>query len=334
METLTIRLGSRSYDGVMPIVHREVGIPGVDIQVKLDNNVPRLFASLFKGEFDAGEMSLAELIYYTSRGKADFIGVPVFPSRVFRHGCLFCLRDSGIQGPGDLAGRKIGFQRWVQTAGVWMRGMLVEDHGLQPARDWYVASMHHWEDAPEDEVGPRDGSSIRRYGIPADPQTEVTARALLSGEVDVIGVTENVAPSLLANERVRRLFEDAAAEEAAYYQRTGIFPIMHVLAIKTNLVENRPELPEELFRLFCEAKQRAHATVHAVPSWGLAWKDEYAGRERQLFGRDPWQFGLSANRHVVDKFVDYCWQQGIAARRLDAQELFAPSTWELVDAAG
>ncbi len=331
MESPIIRLGSRAYDGVMPIVHGEVVLEGIGIVPKLDNNVPRLFASLFKGQVDAGEMSLAELIYYTSRGKADFIGIPVFPSRVFRHGYFFCPRESSIHGPGDLNGRKIGFQRWVQTAGVWMRGMLVEDYGVAPATDWYVATMHHWEDGSEEEVVPRDGSNIRRYAIPADPQTEITAQALLTGEVDVVGVTENVAPSLLADGRVRRLFEDARAEETAYYRRTRIFPIMHVLALRRSLLESQPQLPSELFRLFCEAKKRGQAMMQAVPTWSMAWKERYLEQEAELFGGDPWQFGLSANQHVLDKFIDYCWQQGIAARRLAASELFAPSTWELED---
>jgi len=331
MAALSVSLGSRSYDGVMPIVRGEVSIPGVELRMKLDNNVPRLFSSLFQGESDVSEMSLAELIYYTSRDKVDFVGIPVFPSRVFRHAFLFCNPSAGVNGPRDLAGRKIGFQRWVQTAGVWMRGMLVEDYGVAPATDWYVATMHHWEDGSEEEVVPRDGSNIRRYAIPADPQTEITAQALLTGEVDVVGVTENVAPSLLADGRVRRLFEDARAEEAAYYRRTRIFPIMHVLALRRSLLESQPQLPSELFRLFCEAKKRGQAMMQAVPTWSMAWKERYLEQEAELFGGDPWQFGLSANQHVLDKFIDYCWQQGIAARRLTASELFPPSTWELED---
>ena len=267
MESLTISLGSRAYDGVMPILHREETIPGVDVQLRLDNNVPRLFASLFNGEVEAGDMSLAELIYYTSRDQADFVGVPVFPSRVFRHGYFLCRPDSGIKGPNDLNGRKIGFQRWVQTAGVWMRGILVEEYGLAAARDWYVSTMHHWEAGSEQEVVPRDGSVIRRYSRPADPQTEVTSEALLQGEVDVIGVTENIAPSLLASGRASRLFDDPGAEEAAYYRRTRIFPIMHVLALKKSLVEQRPELPAELFVLFAKSKRRSLTATGAVPSW-------------------------------------------------------------------
>ncbi len=332
MAALSVSLGSRSYDGVMPIVRGEVSIPGVELRMKLDNNVPRLFSSLFQGESDVSEMSLAELIYYTSRDKVDFVGIPVFPSRVFRHAFLFCNPSAGVNGPRDLAGRKIGFQRWVQTAGVWMRGMLVEDYGVSPqAVQWYITSAHHWEDSSEEAVEPRDGSEVRHYTTASSSDMDVACRALLEGEVDVIGITENQAPLLVADGRARRLFHDYRAEEVAYYQRTRIFPIMHVLAMKKSLVAARPDLPAQLFNLFCQSKKLAQAAIRPVPSWSFAWKDYYQENEGGIFKGDPWAFGLAANQHVVDKFAGYCYQQGIAAQQVGAKELFVPSTWDLQD---
>ena len=125
-----IRLASRAYDGVMPILRGQMTIPGFHFEVIETDDVPAMFAGMFKGEYDVSEMSLGELIYYTSRNKAEFIAIPVFPSRMFRHGFLFCRKDSGIGQPFDLSGRKIGFLRWVQTAAIWMRGMLVDDYGV------------------------------------------------------------------------------------------------------------------------------------------------------------------------------------------------------------
>src|SRR5579862_1709014 len=291
MAALTITLGSRTYDGVMPIVQREAAIPGVDIQPSLDNNVPRLFGRLFKGEVDVSEMSLAELIYYTSRGRADFVGIPVFPSRVFRHAFLFCSASSGITGPGDLNGHNIGFQRWVQTARVWMRGMLVDQYGVAADKArWYVSSAHHWEDEPEEEIRPRDGSRVNRYATSCPPELESCCEALFGGEVDVVGITENQAGMLLADSRARRLFTDYRSEEVTYYRRTRIFPIMHVLAMRRGLVDSHPELPADLFRLFCESKKLAQS-LNSIPSWSFAWKDPYLEDERGIFGGDPWCFG-------------------------------------------
>ncbi len=143
--------------------------------------------------------------------------------------------------------------------------------------------------------------------------------------------TENQSPALLADGRPRRLFEDYAAEEQAYFRRTRIFPIMHVLAMRKSLVDEHPDLPVELFGLFSRSKKLAQTAASRLPSWSLAWKDHYLQDERSIFASDPWPFGLEANRHVLETFIGYCWQQGIAARQLAPEELFVPSTRELVE---
>jgi 4,5-dihydroxyphthalate decarboxylase len=331
MAPLCIALASRPYDGIMPIVQREATIPGVEIETRLDLNVPRVFASLFEGKVDISEMSLAELIYYTTRDKADFVAIPVFPSRVFRHGYLFLDPRSGIQGAHDLNGRKLGFQRWVQTAGVWQRGILVDDFGVSPqATQWFVGSIHHWHDHAEEVIQPRDGSSIQFYAArKGDPQAEDSFHAISQGQVEVVGVTENQTPQLLADGRFPRLFRDYLSEERAYFERTRIFPIMHVLAMRKELADSHPELPEDLFRLFSRSKKLAQSTAAQLPSWALAWKEAYVEDERERFAGDAWPFGVAANKHVLDTFIRYCWQQGIAAHQLGAEELFVPSTRNL-----
>lgn len=125
MASQRFTLACRNYDGTNAIHRGLIKMPGVDLQVIEMSNLAEMFGSMFRGKLDISEMSLAELIYYTSRNKCDFIGIPVFPSRVFRHGFIFCNRTSNIGGPEDLDGKKIGFMRWVQTAAIWIRGMLV-----------------------------------------------------------------------------------------------------------------------------------------------------------------------------------------------------------------
>jgi 4,5-dihydroxyphthalate decarboxylase len=290
-----------------------------------------VFGALYKGEVDLSEMSLAELIYYTSRDDAEFVGIPIFSSRVFRHEHIFCRAESGIRDPRDLNGKRIGFQRWVQTAAVWIRGTLTEHYGVDPSKSsWYVATTHHWDDpSHEDDIQPRDGSTIRKYETPSVTGAEYAYRALLEGEIDAIGVTEVQAPMLLADGRVHRLFDDYRSEEARYFEQTRIFPIMHVMAMRRSLADAHPDLPAALFNAFCESKRKAQQAMRDLPSWSLAWKDQYLDAEHEVFSGDLWPFGVASNQHVIDTFIRYCYQQGIAARELAATDLFHPTTRSL-----
>ena len=328
-----IRLASRAYDGMLPILRGQMTIPGFEFEITETEDVPGMFAGMFKGQYDVSEMSLGELIYYTSRGKADFVAVPVFPSRMFRHGFIFVRKNSAVTRPANLSGKKIGFLRWVQTAAIWMRGMLIDEYGVS-AKDsqWYVASMHHWDDHdPGATVEPRDGSVIRMIENNGNNTSERACGALLNGQVDALGVTESQLATLLADTSVRKLFENSREVEADYFHNTQILPIMHVLALQKHVAERHPELPEQLFRLYTEAKRWAQRWRRAIPSLVEAWPNHYLTEEKEIFKTDPWAYGLEANRHVLDKFLAYCDAQGITARRIAPEEIFCPSTRKLVE---
>ncbi len=330
---IKIKLASRAYDGMLPILRGQLKIPGFEFEITDTEDVPGMFAGMFKGQYGVAEMSLGELIYYTSRGKADFTAIPVFPSRMFRHGFIFCRKSSGINQPADLNRKKIGFLRWVQTAAIWMRGMLIDEYGIS-ARDteWYVASMHHWDDHdPGATVEPRDGSVVRMLRNSGKDTSERACRALFDGQVDALGITESQLPSLLANASVQRLFASPRDVEVNYFRRTRILPIMHVVALQRKLVDHHPELPEKLFRLYSEAKRWAQRWRRAIPSLAEAWPNSYLDEEREIFGSDPWAYGLEANRHVLDTFLGYCHAQGITAKKIAADEIFHSSTLRLVD---
>jgi 4,5-dihydroxyphthalate decarboxylase len=330
---IKIRLASRAYDGVLPVLRGQMKIPGFEFDITETEDVPGMFAGMFKGQFDVAEMSLGELIYYTSRNKADFIAVPVFPSRMFRHGFIFIRKDSAVDGPADLNGRKIGFLRWVQTAAIWMRGMLVDEYGVSAKNsEWYVAAMHHWDDQdPGATVEPRDGTVIRMIQNSGRSTTERACRALLDRQVDALGVTESQLVTLLADNSVRRLFENSREVEANYFHKTKILPIMHVLALQKRVVESHPDLPEKLFRLYADAKRWARRWRRGIPSLVEAWPNHYLAEEQKIFESDPWAYGLEANRHVLEKFLVYCDAQGITGRKLAAEEIFCPSTIKLAE---
>jgi 4,5-dihydroxyphthalate decarboxylase len=198
--------------------------------------------------------------------------------------------------------------------------------------EWYVASMHHWDDHdPGATVEPRDGSVIRMIENSGKNTSERACRALFEGQVDVLGITESQLPTLLNNDSVRRLFENPREVEANYFRKTKILPIMHVLALQKSLADRFPELPEKLFRLYCDAKRWAQRWRRAIPSLVEAWPNHYLAEEQKLFTVDPWAYGLEVNRHVLDTFLGYCHAQGITARRIAPEEIFHPNTLKLVE---
>lgn len=330
---IKIKLASRAYDGVLPILRGRMTTPGFEFEVIETEDVPGMFSGMFQGKYDISEMSLGELIYYTSRGKADFIAIPVFPSRMFRHGFIFVRKDSGIERPAALSGKKLGFLRWVQTAAIWMRGMLTDGYGVSAKESqWYVAAMHHWDDHdPGATVEPRDGSVIRMIQSGGKNTSERACRALFDGEVDALGVTESQLATLHANGAVKKLFENSREVEAAYFRKTRILPIMHVLTLQKSLVERHPELPEKLFRLYVDAKRWAQRWRRTIPSLVEAWPSDYLASEQGIFNGDPWAHGLDTNRHVLDTFLSYCHAQGISARTITPEEIFHPATIKLTE---
>ena len=324
-------LACRNYDGTNGILRGLLKIPGVDLQVIEMSNLAEMFGCMFQGKFDISEMSLAELIYYTSRNRCDFIGIPVFPSRVFRHGFIFCNRSSNIVGPEDLSGKKVGFLRWVQTAAIWIRGMLVDEYGVSADNThWYVASMHHWDNEHEgEEVNPRDGSVIHWVNKRGRSPYEDAYLALSKGEIDALGVTENQLHHIQTDRNIKRVFENFKAAETSYFKKTGIFHIMHVMVLRKSLIEQYPDLPGKLFELFSQAKEWARQWVRETPSLTMVWKNQYFEEEQNLFQGDPCAYGLEKNRHVIDSFLSYCYSQGVSERKLTSEDLFAPSTWGL-----
>jgi 4,5-dihydroxyphthalate decarboxylase len=333
MADYPIRLACLHYDRTTAIVTGSLRPPGVDLRVTEQTSVPGMFAAMFRGEFDASEMSLAELIYYTSRDRCDFVAIPVFPSRVFRHAFLYVNTGSGIRRPEELDGKRIGFPRFVQTACIWIRGMLIDEYGISPQRTrWLIGRTHHWGGAGEDDVlQTRDGSRFEHLPSDGRHENETVERALVEGTIDALGTALMLESLAAGDPRVARLFPDYRVVEAAYYRKRRIFPIMHVLAIRKDVVARHPDLPLALFTLFVQARRRALEWLRVDPSLGLVWKNVYLAAEREVFGGDPWTYGLPANAHTLEKFLAYCDAMGVTARPLTPRDLFHPDTWDLTE---
>jgi 4,5-dihydroxyphthalate decarboxylase len=331
LATYRLSVACRHYDRTAAILRGDVEIPGVELLPLEKSDVPAMFAGLFRGDYDVSEMSLAELAYFRSRGVDDFVAIPVFPYRMFRHGYIFFNTSAGISGPGDIGGKRVAIPRLVLTAGVWMRGLLTEEYGVSAVdTSWHYGAIHHWA-SESDEVTPRDGSTLRWLPGDGSDANQAAEQAVAQGDADVL-CTVRVPEDVVKGEgRMRRLFEAYPDVEAEYFRSSGIFPIMHAIAIRRPVAEAHPELPEQLFRAFVEAKSLSNRILRADASLSLVWKDHYLQRERDLFEADPWEYGLRRNRHVVAKFLAYCYDQGVSSRALEPEDLFAPSTLELAE---
>jgi 4,5-dihydroxyphthalate decarboxylase len=212
--------------------------------------------------------------------------------------------------------------------------MLAEEYHVSPeTAPWFTPAVHHWDDAGETEqIRPRNGSIIRMLeGKGRDPNEALQA-ALVTGELDAIAVAGPAGPFAPFPEgdiRFRRLFENVQETEIAYFNKTGIFPIIHLLVARRSAVDRCPELPQKLFELFVRSKRTGRESIGGKTSFSTVWKDLPVEEERDIFQADPLVYGLARNRHSLEKFLQYCFEQGISGRWLEPEELFMPNTWEL-----
>jgi 4,5-dihydroxyphthalate decarboxylase len=270
-------------------------------------------------EFDVAELSLSTYVVSRRRGETPFVAVPVFPSRSFRHSGIYVRPGGGIERPEDLRGRRVGVAEYQLTANVWIRGMLAEHHGLPVREVTYVTG------------GLADARRIEKLKLelPADIRVEPapagTTLAELLARSEIEAIYSPRAPGGAA-----RLFEDFPARERAYYEATGIFPIMHVLAIRADVYEASRWIARSLFKAFSAAKDEAVAALYetAALKVSLPWTLAHAEDARSLMGDDYWSYGVEANRHVLEKFLEYARDQGLAGDDQTVDSLFAPETLE------
>ncbi len=331
MNNYKISLASRYYDRTDAIIRGLVKPADFDLKVFQIDHVQSLFTRMFRGEFDVSEFSLAEFVYYTSRDKCDFIAIPVFPSRIFRHGYIFS--NAKIERPEQLDGKKIGFVDWVQTAAVWSRGTLMEEYNISPKNTgWYISQVHHWDTSgEEEEVKPQNGSVIQWFEKDGQDIYEMADSALVEGKVDALGMARIPNSFIRGDKRVKRLFENRRDVESSYFKKTRIFPIMHILVARKSVVEEHPDLPQKLFELFVQSKRLAQTNLKKEWISSVVWKNQYMDEEETIFQGDPWVYGLENNAHVIEKFLSYCYDQGVSTRRMNSRDLFVPSTWDLTE---
>jgi len=321
MAKLPLCLAIGEYDHVRDVLDGTVPVEGVDLTV-LRLPVEEMFHRfLVHEEFDVSEASLAKMVALAATDDRRFVVLPVFTSRVFRHSSIYVRGEGRIASPGDLAGARVGVPEWAQTAAVWSRGLLAHEFGVD------LASIH-WHQAGVNDAGRREKVEL---ALPAGFRLDVVADRtlsdmLLEGDLDAVLSARPPAPFDRGDPRVRRLFPGYREVEIAYARKTGIFPIMHAVAMRREVYERDRWLAMNLFKAFTEAKRRslARAADIAVSHHPLPWVPDGLRLSRELFGDDPWPYGVEANRITLDAFLRYAFEQGVSRRRLTVDELFVP----------
>ena len=286
---------------------------GIELTVLTDMAPsPRHWRFLRNREFDIAEVSGSGYVAARDRD-LPFRAVPVFPHRRFRHGFIFVNTSKGIDKPTDLIGRRVGSKGFLFTAGLWMRGILEHDYGVP------VKSIEWLTELDEDvEFTPPPDLTITQIS-----QAQSLEDMLVAGEIDALLSPDLIKPLLSGDPRVGRLFKDYKQEEIAFYRRTGIFPIMHVVGIRQEIVEKYPWLPINLYKAFDEAKEIAMRRMENPRIVPLAWYREAWEEQERILGPDPWEYGLGErNATNFERLVAYSHEQGLIRRRLPLKELF------------
>jgi 4,5-dihydroxyphthalate decarboxylase len=318
---LRLTVATGDYDITRPLVDGDVEASGLDIVGVTMPSPQRHWRMLKHREFDVAELSLGSYCARVSRGEDDLVAIPAFPHRRFRHGYVYGSAAAGITSPEQLKGRRVGVRSWQTTAGVWLRGILDEYHGLPVSSvDWIAQDE---EDVPM-SLPPE--ITLRRVSTGAAVTDECA-----SGDVEGLIYPEIPRQVLAGDGTIRRLFDDPKVAEQEYYRQTGIFPIMHVVAIRAELVEKYPWLPRSVFDAFGESKRQAQQRLNDPRTVSLAWLRALQEEERALLGPDPWRYGLDdVNRHTLGTFLGYASAQGVTARPVAVDELFSASTREAI----
>jgi len=326
MSKLHLTLSCWGYDRMRALADGRVRPEGIDLNF-LDLPVEETFFRMLRNrEFDVAELSLSSYTVSMFREPLPFVAIPVFPSRMFRHSCIFVSTRSGIREPKDLAGKRIGTPEYQLTAPVWIRGILQDEYGVDPKScEYYTGGQ---ENAGREEKLRLDLPA--HFKVRPIPPDKTLSGMLAAGEIDALHSPRMPSTLHTQPDRVRRLFENYVEVERAYYRKTKIFPIMHAIAIRRELYEENRWITMSLYKAFVESQKIAYdelyeaAALRTMLPWMIAEVEEV----RREMGHDWWPYGLERNRAALDTFLRYHHEQGLSRERLRPEQLFAPETLE------
>lgn len=326
MSKLALTIACENYDRIQPVRRGEVRISGCDTNF-LDMGPEELFFRAYRhSEFDVAELSMSSYLLATSRGNSPYIAIPVFLSRVFRHSAVYIRTDRGIVRPEDLKGLRIGLPEYQLTACLWARAFLESEYSVAPWDvQWLRGGLH--EPGRVEKVGLNLPVAVRISSIPENTTLDAM---LADGSIDALISPRPPHCFLNGKAGIARLFPDYKQVEQEYFVKTGIFPIMHVLGIRRDLVAQYPWLANSVYDAFIKSKARTIAALEDVAALKatLPWLGPHLEETRAVMGDDFWPYGVEPNLRTLNAMVGFAHRHGTADRSLTVEELFVPSTLE------
>ena len=321
MSNIKLSLAIGDYDHVRDLLDGTVRAEGIDLTV-LRLPIEEIFYRFIKNrEWDVSETSFGKVVSLASQDDKGLVAIPVFPSRVFRHSSIYVRSDKGITKPEDLNGKRIGVPEWAQTASVYSRGMLAHEYGVD------LKSIH-WHQGGVNEAGRVEKVKLKlpegmKYTVVKDKSL---SEMLLAGELDAVLSARPPQPYADGDKRVRRMFEDYRTVELAYWKKTGIFPIMHVVTMRREAYETNRWVAMNLLKAFTESKNRSLKRMADITAsfYPLPWMDQNTTISRELLGDDLWPYGIEGSRKTLEAFTQYAFEQGVCYRKVAVEEMFAP----------
>ncbi|MDD3654552.1 MAG: hypothetical protein PHO01_10265 [Desulfotomaculaceae bacterium] len=326
MSKLSVTIACPPYDRAQALRDGTVAPEGIDL-----NFLPMVVEEVFwrqlkHAEFDVSESSLSSYVMTRSRGDDRFIAIPVFPSRFFRHSCVFINTHKGISRPEDLKGKIVGVPEYQMTAPVWIRGIFQDEYGVFP-RDISWRSGGQEDPGRVDKIKMNLPPDVHHEPIPAE---KTLSRMLDDGEIDALFTAR--APSCFVNgsPNVARLFPNYREIEEEYFRKTSIFPIMHTIIIKREVYEANPWMAMSLYKAFCQAKEIVikNSSTSVALYVTLPWLTHEVERTRKVMGDDWWPYGIGPNRKTLETFLRYHYEQGLSSKLMTIDEIFAPETMD------
>jgi 4,5-dihydroxyphthalate decarboxylase len=327
MNELNLVLACGDYDRTYPLQTGQVKPEGIRLNYLALEPEELFWRMLQNEEFDASECSLGAYLIMCGRNEDRFIAIPVFPSRMFRHSCIFINTKSGIGKPEDLAGKRIGVPDYTMTSPVWLRGILSDYYGVKPTDiHWHIGGMNQPGRAQRISVKLTKNIRIEKIG------DECTLSQMLSeGQIDAI-ITSR-APTCFAKgePHIRRLWEDFRAVERDYYKQTAIFPIMHTVVIRRDIYKENPWVALSLYKAFEESKRICIEKMMNTSflRYTIPWYYPEVENTIRLMGEDFWPYGVESNRHVLETLSRYAFEQGLTNKPVRVDDMFAPNTLKL-----
>jgi 4,5-dihydroxyphthalate decarboxylase len=318
MSHLRLTIACGPYDRTQTLRDGTVKPEGIELNYITLQPAEIFWRMLQYREFDVSEMSLSNYTSLVSGGNSPFIAIPVFPSRVFRHGYFFINTTKKIEKPADLAGKRGGVPEYSMTAAVYMRGLLQHEYGVKP-------NEIDWVQGRTDRLGRALPPDIRLTQAPAG--TEL-GDLLDKGEIDFLMTANNPLSFRRGSPHVKRLFPNYAEAEKDYYRRTKIYPIMHTIVIRREICQRDPWVAMSLYKAFQQAKHYSFRLLLETgsPKVSSAWLQPLLEEEQAIIGKDWYPYGIEANRPTLEALLQYTHEHGLSDRRLTVEELFAPST--------